>query len=102
MPGQIDAEDEGYGGPDIVQDGSGIVKNPHGVVDKKACLDDKHGISHHQEDLPHGITLITVMQGTVVFIGDDPPEIPHKASLHINNENQEKQAEQKEKDLKPP
>ena len=102
MTGQINTEHEGYGCPHIVQDGSCIVKNPHGIVDKQACLDDEDGISHHQEDLPHRIALIAVMQGAVIFIRDYPPEIPYKASLHIDNENQEKQTEKQEKDLKAP
>ena len=48
------------------------------------------------------IALIAVMQGAVIFIRDYPPEIPYKASLHIDNENQEKQTEKQEKDLKAP
>ena len=69
------------------------------MIDKYPCLEDKNGISHQKEDLSHGIPLVPVMERAIVFVGDDPPEVPDIIALHVDNEDQEEEAEEQEEDL---
>lgn len=69
---------------------------------EEACLEDKDGIAHDLQDLSHRTPLIAMEQGTVVFIGNHPPQIPDKIALHIDNKNEQQQAQQEEKDLEAP
>ncbi len=100
MPDQIDHQDQKGGNPDIVHQGTAVVENPQCVIHKQPSLKNEDGVTHHKQDLPHGIALITMMKGTVIFVGDDPPQITNKTSFDINDEDQEQQAEQEEEKLK--
>ncbi len=62
MPHQVNSENEGQAGPNVVQQSSLVSKYAKGMVEENASLDDKHEISHQQKDLTHGISLVPVVE----------------------------------------
>jgi len=99
MAYDIDTQHEQNREPNAQVDIPLVVKYPHGVVDKNAGLEDKDGVTHQEKDLPHGVPLVAVVQGTIVFIGNHPPQVPDKIPLHIDDEDQEEEAQQQEENL---
>ena len=99
MAYDVDHQDENHRDPDIQLDRAMISEGPGGIEYENAGLEYKDGISHQQEDLAHGIALVAVMEGAVVLIGDDAPQVADEVALDIDDEDQEEEAEQEEEYL---
>lgn len=97
----IDPEDEKDRDPDVKVDRATVLKNFERIENKNPGLEDKYSVAHDQQDLPHGIPLIPVMKRTVILIGDHPPKVPDKTSLHIDNKNEKQEAQEEKENLKP-
>ena len=59
---QVDAANDQHGDPDIHLDRSIVMEDPECVIYENTCLEDEYSISHHEQDLAHGVALVTVME----------------------------------------